>query len=155
MTKKIVSLLALCACTPSGTGVGDMSRANSLADTVSFAWSAESSQTGHISAKLPAGETFAGTYIQVTKDLTYSSLKPMWVDWDEGWSSWPELDANGNTEFLKHYTRRVVATLRSSEGRRMRCRFRLNSIFEGMSGGGYGECEISTGRHIDAEFPPT
>lgn len=37
----------------------------------------------------------------------------------------------------------------------LRCQFQLLRADEGMKGGGQGQCQLPSGRTIDAEFPPS
>jgi hypothetical protein len=36
----------------------------------------------------------------------------------------------------------------------MRCHFQLNHPDAGMGGGGQGQCQLKSGRSVDAVFPP-
>lgn len=56
------------------------------------------------------------------------------------------------TRFITHYTGRVVAILDSPDKQHMRCRFRLVVPARGMAGGGEGECQLSEGGTVRAQF---
>ena len=54
--------------------------------------------------------------------------------------------------FVKSYENKAVATLKSSRGTTMLCRFNLLAGGAGMGGGGTGECQTSKGAKITARF---
>jgi hypothetical protein len=54
---------------------------------------------------------------------------------------------------VTHYSGKVVANLAASDGKHMRCTFRLVHPDGGMSGGGTGQCQMPDGKTIDANFP--
>ena len=149
----LLPLLAAAACTPAGTGTGQLVHTTSGTQPVAFNWRADDSTTGSLTAALPGGKLYKGRYVQITERISGTALTPLWEGWDEGWTSWPDVDPNGNTDFGRHYTHRVVANLTSPDGGRMRCRFDLNSRANGMSGGGKGECQLLSGGVIEAVFP--
>jgi hypothetical protein len=117
-------------------------------------------QNGTIRTTLPSGEAFTGRYLQVTSDTTADTLDPYWDDWGVGWAGWgPWSDDYGPwvvgadmPTFVRNYSGKVIATLIGDRGDRMRCRFRLASPEQGMSSGGVGECEVTGGGKIAAEF---
>lgn len=116
--------IALTACTTMGTGSGSLSPG---AAPVSFAWkSKDGGTTGTMSAR--------------SRDFD-----PLWTGWRHGWDDWPGL--------ATIYSGRVMANLQAANGRRMRCRFYLNDPLEGMAGGGQGQCQLASGRSVDAVFP--
>ena len=122
--------------------------------------SARFSQNGTISTTLPSGEYFPGRYLQVASDTDAETLDPYWGGWGAGWTGWgPWSDGSGPwivgadvPTFVRNYSGKVIATLLGDRGSRMRCRFRLSEPDEGMSSGGVGECEVSGGGKIAAEF---
>lgn len=57
------------------------------------------------------------------------------------------------TQFITHYSGKVVATLTGQGDQRMRCRFHLVAPASGMSGGGEGQCQLADGRVVQAVFP--
>jgi hypothetical protein len=72
--------------------------------------------------------------------------------WYGGWygSAWPyHRSCDG---FITYYTRQVVAMLTGDRGTRMRCHFHLDAPRDGMRGGGFGECQVSSGERITAMF---
>ena len=117
-------------------------------------------QNGFMNVTLPDGQAFSGRYLEVSSDTDAETLDPFWGDWGVGWAGWgPWSDDYGAwvvgadiPTFVRNYSGTVIATLLGDRGGRMRCRFRLGEPEEGMSGGGVGECQVSGGGKIDAEF---
>src|SRR6266853_1622721 len=54
-----------------------------------------------------------------------------------GWDYW-----DTGTDFVTHYTGRVVGNLADPEGKHMRCKFQLVHPSNGMAGGGQGDCRL-------------
>jgi hypothetical protein len=152
MKKSLSALLcaaiALAACTTIGTGSG------SLGDKpVSFAWkSTDGGTTGTMTANLPDGKTFSGPYLQVTSEARTEDFAPMWAGWGYGWRDW-NWGPYPATGFTTLYTNRVMANLKSADGQRMRCHFNLNHPYDGMVGGGQGQCQLRGSGTVDAVFP--
>lgn len=143
--------LVIAGCTTMGTGTGSLSPDNA---SISFAWkSTDGGTTGAMSTALPDGRKFSGPFVQVTRDVSGwqfgPQFEPLWNGWDYGWSDWGYAHPVLSTE----YSSRVMANLVAEDGQRMRCRFHLNHPFEGMSGGGQGECQLTGGRSVQAVFP--
>jgi hypothetical protein len=135
--------LALAACTTMGTGTGSVSPGG---EPVQFAWkSKDGGTTGTMSATLPGEQTFSGPYLQITSEARSDGFEPMWSGWRHGWNDRPR--------FATLYSGRVMANLQAADGQRMRCHFSLNNPLEGMAGGGQGECQLASGRIVDALFP--
>lgn len=122
--------------------------------------SARFSQNGTITTTLPSGESFSGRYLQVASDTNAETLDPYWGGWGIGWEGWggwtddygPYIPGADVPTFVRNYSGKVIATLLGDRGSRMRCRFRLANPTQGMSSGGVGECEVSGGGKITAEF---
>ena len=108
---------------------------------------------GTMNTELPSGEYFTGRYLQITSETTADSFGPGWGGWGPwgpGWGDW-----GGGADyatFIQNYSGRVVATLFGDRKNTMRCRFQLANPQEGMSGGGVGECQVTNGDKIDAQF---
>jgi hypothetical protein len=64
-----------------------------------------------------------------------------------GWGYW-----HPGSDFITHYTGRVVAYLADPEGKHIRCKFQLVHPSKGMAGGGEGDCQLPDGKAIDASF---
>jgi hypothetical protein len=148
-----VAAFALTACQTAGTGSGNVRGSKK---PVAFTWESTDSVSGNITATFGSGDTFKGTYFQITRDTRVDRLEPLWDGWGRpyrrtGWRYW---DRSEESEFIKEYSGRVLANLRSGNGDHMRCRFTLISPSRGMAGGGEGRCQLSeTGQEINAEFP--
>jgi hypothetical protein len=149
-------LAILGGCTTMGTGSGAMSAKGKPTEPVLFKWkSNDGGISGSMVATLPDA-TYTGRFFQITQQTQRQTLAPMWDGWSEGWDDWPywgPWPANSDiAQFITRYSGKVVATLQSTGGRRMRCRFHLAHPVGGMSGGGQGECQLSGGRVINAAF---
>ena len=159
-------VLALSACTTltSGTGGGRVTGEGAAPAQVSFSWTSKNgSISGVMTAALP-GQTFSGRFFQITEQTRAEVLTPLWSRWQPGWQDWPPWDRPWmvpqpysylypTTQFMTHYTGKVVATLESLEDQQhMRCRFELVEPASGMGGGGDGECQLSDGRTVRAVF---
>jgi hypothetical protein len=107
---------------------------------------------GTMNTELPNGEYFTGRYLQVTSETTADSFGSWggWGPWGPGWGDW-----GGGADyatFLENYSGKVVATLFGDRKNTMRCRFQLANPPDGMSGGGVGECQVTNGDKIEAQF---
>ena len=148
--------LALGACTSVGSGSGFSAVGG---DAVNFSWKSDdgSGASGRLSATMADGTIFSGDYVEITRQ-TESAGEPVWDGWDRGlWSGGPVGSEEPMPAFASPtlYTGRVLANLRSGDGRSMRCRFHLNVPTQGMAGGGQGKCDVKDGGSIDALFPRT
>ena len=121
-----LALLALGGCVNSGTGSGTLAQPGVPAEPVTMEWHSNGDTRGTIVATLPSGDVLSGRYLQVTRQVDADQLGPMWEGWDAGWSSWPYGNGTAATEdFATVYTGKVVATLTTEQGKRLRCRFEL------------------------------
>jgi len=108
---------------------------------------------GTINTELPSGEYFTGRYLQITSETTADTFGPGWGGWGPwgpGWGDW-----GGGADyatFVQNYSGKVVATLFGDRKNTMRCRFQLANPQDGMSGGGVGECQVTNGEKIEAQF---
>jgi hypothetical protein len=151
----------LAGCVASGTIKGRLTEPGAAATPVTLQYqSARFNQNGTMTATLPDGESFSGRYLQVTSDIDAESLDPYWGGWGVGWGGWgpwtddygPWIVGEDVPTFVRNYSGKVIATLIGDRGGRMRCRFRLADPQQGMSSGGVGECEVTGGGKIAAEF---
>lgn len=141
----VVGLAVGCA-TTMRTGSGS---AVSGANPMKFRWTSSGNVSGSMTATFANGETFTGRFFQVTSSLT-DELGPQGPIWhQEG-----PYDVGPELQHVRHYTGRVVANLSQSDGAQMRCRFKLMRPVDGMAGGARGECQLSDGLNVDAQFPP-
>jgi hypothetical protein len=149
--------VSLMGCTFTGTGGGQMLSAGANDQPVEFAWrSTDGGITGTMTASFP-GEMFEGRFFQITSQTKSDVLEPLWMHWRPGWHDWPYWGSvwstpHPTTQFITHYSGKVVATLTSQAGQRMRCRFHLSAPATGMRGGGEGECQLSDNRLVRAVF---
>jgi hypothetical protein len=138
-----------------GNGTGTVSPGG---EAVQFSWkSTDGGVSGTMSAALNDGQTFSGPYLQVTSTTQSQDLQPMWSGWEFGWHGWNGMGPFGpfpETTSTTHYSGRVMANLQAADGQHMRCHFQLNHPDAGMGGGGQGQCQLKSGRSVDAVFPP-
>jgi hypothetical protein len=148
-------------CVASGPIKGRLTSPGGAATPITLYYRSERfNQNGMMHATMPDGESFTGRYLEVTSDTDAEMLDPFWGGWGVGWAGWgPWSDDYGAwvvgadvPTFVRNYSGTVIATLLGDRSGRMRCRFRLAEPEEGMSGGGVGECEVSGGSKISAEF---
>lgn len=150
--------ITLAACTTTGTGGGQLSGTGAQDEPVTFNWtSTDGGMSGSMVATLP-GVTFQGRFFQITQQTRAEVLNPLWMHWHNGWNDWPYwgrplASPYPTTQFITHYSGKVVATLESQGKQYMRCRFHLVDPTRGMSGGGEGECQLAEGRLVRAVFP--
>jgi hypothetical protein len=114
-------------------------------------------ESGKMSAVMPDGERFSGTYKVVKPGMSRTSLEPAWSG-DAPGDEQGEIDdsmwgaGRDTVAFLRRYENKAVATLKGDRGTRMLCRFNLDAGGAGMGGGGTGECQTSKGAKITATF---
>lgn len=155
-----VLVAAVAACTTIGTGTGQLASADTQETPVAFNWtSKDGGMSGTMTAALPEA-VFAGRFFQITQQTRGEVLMPLWAHWRQGWYDWPYWSgpmssAYPTTQFITHYSGKVVATLESANNERMRCRFHLVDPASGMGGGGEGQCQLSDARMVRAVFPGT
>lgn len=145
-------LLAACAvagCATSGLGEGHVEAPGKpeAEGEAQFSWRADADATrGTIRAVLPDGRVFSGQFMQVTSTTVAQDLGPYWggpYTWGYGG---PYYDYS---TFVRHYSGRVIAQLDGPSGEVMRCRFLLARPEDGPQSGGVGDCELSSGEHIE------
>jgi hypothetical protein len=143
-------LLLAVGCTTMGTGYGTTAVGT---NPVHFSWQSSDGVSGTLHATLADGSVYAGSYFQITENTTTDTLAPLWDGWGAGWGfgGWDYWDTG--SDFVTHYTGRVVANLADPEGKHIRCKFQLVHPSNGMAGGGEGNCQLPDGKTIDASFP--
>ncbi|HSO44597.1 MAG TPA: hypothetical protein VLQ47_03665 [Rhodoferax sp.] len=151
--------LALTGCTTTGTGGGQFKGGGAAQEPVAFSWtSTDGGLSGTMTATLP-DTSYQGGFFQITQQTRSEVLTPLWNNWNRGWNDWPYWGGPmmrqpvPTTQFITHYSGKVVANLTGEGGRYMRCRFHLGSPARGMSGGGEGQCQLADGREVLAFFP--
>jgi len=107
---------------------------------------------GTMNTTLPSGEYFTGRYLQVTSETTADAFGPGWGGWGPWSPFWGDWDGGDYATFVDNYSGRVIATLFGDRKNTMRCRFQLANPADGMTGGGIGECQITNGEKIQAQF---
>ena len=142
--------LAVSGCVTKGMGEG-----STLGGAVHalFTWKATGPARGEMTAVLNTGQTYAGPFFQITQESRIDTLGPLWIGWHRRWRGWEIWEPN--TEFVTHYSGRVLANLAGPDGTHMRCDFQLMRPTSGMAGGGVGRCQLPDGTTIDADFPPS
>ena len=147
----LLGAIALGGCTTVGSGTGSVEPGGA---PVSFAWkSTDGGTTGTMSATLGDGKSFSGPYLEITHQARTEDFNPMWSGWQFGWNDWGAWAPFPAAGYTTLYSGRVVANLQSPDAQQMRCRFQLNDPAAGMGGGGEGECQLGSGRSVDAVFP--
>jgi len=145
------------ACTTTGMLSGELARRGQPDEPVLMSWkSSDGGISGTMVATLPDA-TYTGRFFQITQQTQRQFVAPLWVGWREGWPDWPYWGwgAYGPyewTQFVTHYSGKVLANLHSASGKRMRCRFHLAHPAQGMAGGGDGECQLQDGGIVHARF---
>src|SRR5262245_15278479 len=151
-TSGVAALVApglVAGCANTGSGLGTMRGADTHAN---FSWASTDDRTGTLTAQLSNGQQYSGKFFQVTQDTRVENLAPLWYGWPSGWPGGRYWGPEPDTAFVTHYSGRVVANLADDAGDHMRCHFRLMHPQRGMAGGGAGECQLSSGQTIDANF---
>ena len=156
----VLALGVLSSCTSTGPIKGQLAVPGQPPQPVTLTYTTDRYDAGgRITGTLPSGETFAGRFVQVASTTAMDSIAPMWSAWSGPmWSDWGpfgETWIGGPADvetFRTNYSGKVVATLFGDRSTVMRCRFRLVSPSGGMADGGTGECQLSTGGKIDAQF---
>ena len=151
------TLLGACSTITSGMGSGDLVRAGKAQEPVLMSWTSDNGGlSGTMVAALP-DRTYKGAFFEITQQTRKETLAPLWAGWGPGWYDWPywsypPFAPDDVTQFVTHYSGKVVANLQAPGGNRMRCRLHLVQPARGMAGGGEGECQIAGGGTIRARF---
>lgn len=146
----LAASLFVSACTTTGSGVAT-SQAGAIQGR--FNWTSDDGVRGTMTADLMNGQTYTGPFFQITQETRVNDLGPLWSGWEgrdrwRGWPGWGAEDFRVTT-----YSGTVLANLQDPSGRKMRCRFSLSHPLSGLSGGGFGRCQLAEGTVIYAEFP--
>jgi hypothetical protein len=152
--KLAAALAAIIAvgCTSTGTGTGTGSSRDNDVSAV-FTWQSTDDRTGTLSAAVSNGERYSGKYFQITAESRIDQLTPLWAGWPGHWrGGWRNWGGEPNSAFITHYSGRVVANLDGPNGTHMRCHFHLVRPASGMAGGGQGQCQLPSGKTIEAAF---
>lgn len=153
-TSSLIAASTLLGCTTMGQGSGFIPASKSHDQAVAFNWKSKNGgQSGTLSATLPNRKVFSGPFFQITSQTEVDDIEPLWNGWDYGWFGWNYWDPRHEIGFITRYSGKVVANLVSSSGDHMRCRFHLGHPYQGMSGGGDGECQLQNQEQLNAYFP--
>ena len=146
----LLPLLLAAGCTTMGSGFGSTATGT---NPVHFNWKSSDGVSGTMYATLADGSVYAGSFFQITSNTTVDTLEPLWDGWGAGWDfgGWDYWDTG--SDFVTHYSGRVVANLADPEGKHIRCKFQLVSPSNGMAGGGEGDCQLPDGKTIVTSFP--
>ncbi len=156
--QSLAIVTALAGCVTTGSIGGRLSASGQPPVGVTFSFQSDRfGEGGTLSVTLPDGEYYSGRYLQVTSTSTADVVRPITIFWGPRWRHWgpfddPWFDEGDYTSFVTNYSGRVVATLFGDKGNTMRCRFQLTNPSAGLSQGGVGECHVSNGGTIDAQF---
>ena len=113
-------------------------------------------ESGKMSAVMPDGERFAGTYQVLKPGMSRTTVGPEWTGEATG-EAQGDIDdslwgAARDPAFVQRYQNSAIATLRGDRGTTMLCRFNLDAGGAGMGGGGNGQCQTSKGAKITTQF---
>jgi hypothetical protein len=144
-----IAALAVSACTYTSDGLE--LAVEEEAAVVTFNWQSSDDSSGVLTAALTDVRQFRGPYFRIAKDTHLDQLAPLWDGWTAGrdWQHWQP-----GPDFLNLYGGKVLASLSTPGGERMRCRFRFAHAASGMVGGGEGTCQLADGTTLHATFPP-
>lgn len=149
------AVASLAACTTTGIIGADVVSQGRAVQPVLISWkSTDGSIDGTMTATLPES-TYQGRFMQITRQSDTNAMGPMWMGWQAGWPDWgfDGMPIGYDVmQFTTSYSGKVVANLRDPGGALMRCRFQLAQPDRGMSGGGTGECQLTGGRTVQANF---
>jgi hypothetical protein len=155
-TSLLIVAVTLAGCKSTGTGSGESGTGDVKA---TFMWQETGPSQGNLRATViyPGGnsEVYDGKFYQVTRDSRIETLGGLWDPWYPAWGGWAFWGPAPTESFVQHYTGHVLANLSGPQGQRMRCQFQLLRADEGMKGGGEGQCQLSSGQNIRADFPPS
>ena len=146
--RAICAAITLSACTTMGTA-----RSVSGGEPVTFSWKAPMAASAH-DVRVAYRRADLLVRLSESRSRRQPGRRYPVGGWDRrlerlsGWGPFPEFG------FATVYSGRVMANLTAADGQRMRCRFELTRPADGMAGGGQGQCQLQSGRSVDAVFPP-
>lgn len=145
------------ACQHAGRGMGELrapvpgTGALQTKGAVEFRWhSGSDASRGNIEALLPDGRRFAGTFVQPRSSQWYQDYDLYWGVWSGPWGAAGPWYRGPRTGFTTRYGDKALALLQAPDGARMRCEFVLFRPDLGLSGGGQGDCQLSTNEEVFA-----
>jgi hypothetical protein len=145
--------ILLMACHHAGSGVGELrapgDKGMQQKGRVTLEWqSGADTSTGDIEAKLPDGRLFKGTFVQPQTTEWRSNYDVYWGIWTGPWGRAGPWYTGPRSNFNTHYSSQALAHLETPDGTRMRCAFALFAPDRGLSGGGQGDCQLSTNEEV-------
>jgi hypothetical protein len=156
MRRNWLVLGVLLACGPhAGTGVGELrvpeGEHNALQPKgkVTLSWkTGPDISNGEISAALPDGRRFQGTFVQPQRSQWRDNYDLYWGAWTGPWGRAGPWYSGTRGGFTTQYADHVLAHLENGDGTRMRCSFALYQADQGLEGGGQGDCQLSTNEEV-------
>ena len=155
-----LALSTLGGCASTGVAVGTVADpAQAEGDAVTFVWKTNPIDRlkGGISTVLPDGSEFKGSWYELvqTRPAPPDYNNQLWMGWQPYWQELQRTQHStlpldeGATGVVKVFTGKVLATLRSADGKQhMSCQFTLEKPKLGLSGGGTGNCQLYDGTVI-------
>lgn len=152
-TQALVSIAALAtsACAITSDGLELKLEDEGGQALVTWDWQGIDEASGTMTASLPDGRSFHGTYFRITPETSVDQLEPLWEGWTESrdWPNW-----HPGPDFLEHYSGKVVARLSAANGEHARCRFKMSQPSSGLIGCGKGKCQLIDGSTLSASIAP-
>lgn len=138
------------------SGCATIDGGSSAQQQLKFDWQQEGERSGSVHTVTKDGQIFHGRFYEITRKTRLSEIRDLRFFWGiragkgnlPGWGSWE----NG-IEIMTAYTGKVLAILRGRNSK-MRCRFTPIDPSLGISGGGNGWCQRSSGGGVPAMLPP-
>jgi hypothetical protein len=152
----LVGAFALISCSHEGVGSGVLEKpaasagGEDPAGIVEFSWrSGADPSAGHIEAVTSDGRKFDGSFIQPKGASWVSSYDAYWDAWTNvGWGVPSPWYVGPQDAFITTYSGKALAHLIATDGTRMRCVFILREPSSGLTGGGQGDCQMSTKEQV-------
>lgn len=137
----LATAAALGACSANGSGTGAVTSASGRpAGSAHIDFTTDGGATAQVAVTMPNGEVFKGSAISGSHQG------------QPGVSFGPGRKDILITSPGREWTGDVVAALRSSAGRTMRCHLKERQTGLGLEGGAIGDCVVSDGRRVQVEL---
>lgn len=133
----LAAAAALSACSATGSGMGAVTTSSgSPAGAAQVHFTTDGSATAQVKVTMPDREVFVGSAISGSRQG------------EPGVGFVPGRTGVYITSPGREWTGEVVAALRSSAGRTMRCKLQEKHTGLGLEGGAIGQCVVSDGRRV-------